>query len=111
MVCTSRRQPEETPAQRQARIDKALRGLAAQLGQGTAKVVIGSNGAATIVGWANREDVADACAFRALITAGNPHMRFAIARAEALAGRKVSMAQISAGTHSHDGGATWHGGH
>lgn len=111
MVCTSRRQPEETPAQRRARIDKALRKLAEQLGQGTARVVVGRNGAATIVGWTEREDVADACAFRQLLANGNSQMRMALARAEALAGRKVSLAMINNGTHSHDGGATWHGGH
>lgn len=109
MVCYSRRKAEETPEQRRKRIDSALRLLASQLGSGVAKVVIGPTGAATIVGWTEREDVADACAFRAMMT--NPAMRLAIMRAEAVAGRKLSPSQIAAGVHSHDGGATWHGGH
>jgi hypothetical protein len=34
--------------------------------------------------------------------------RLAIQRAEQLAGRSVDRAVIGHGTHSHDGGRTWH---
>lgn len=55
----------------------------------------------------DRSKVTDLCAFRALRILGSAPLRTALARAEALAGRKADMAVIGRGVHSHDGGKTW----
>ncbi|MBM4063662.1 MAG: hypothetical protein FJ265_21570 [Planctomycetes bacterium] len=114
MVCELRLRPQQTKEQRRAEVDAALRRLAAALTGQTVRVVIGPNGTVTFAGWDQQENegVSDACAFRTLSAWGSPELRFAVARAEALQGRKVDrrVAAIG-GLHSHDGGTTWHPGH
>lgn len=111
MPCDSTRRPEQTEEQRRAEIDRALTSLVEQLGAGTARAVIGPNGAIAFSGWQDSARVTDACAYRTLAGRNSWEFRQAIARAEAVAGRKVSIVQIAGGVHSHDGGKTWHGGH
>jgi hypothetical protein len=55
--------------------------------------------------------VTDVCAYRTLTASNSWALRQAVAKAEQLAGRKVSAAQVAAGTHSHDGGKTFGPGH
>ena len=78
---------------------------------GTVKVVIGRNGAIAFKGLWRSDGVADVCAYRALSAENSVELRRAVARAEAIAGVKVNPQQVAQGTHSHDGGATWHAGH
>jgi hypothetical protein len=86
----------------------ALDRLRKQLAAGTATVVISANGALAFRGWTgDRSMLFDACAYRKLVAANSPELRRAIARAEALSGRKLNPAAINAGVHSHDGGMTW----
>lgn len=90
--------------QRQA---KALEKLDLDLLMGNAQVVIGAQGSIAFRGWQEREGLADLCAYRRLTAGNSPGLRRALARAEALAGRKVNAQAVAAGVHSHDGGATW----
>ena len=85
----------------------ALARLGAALAAGTATVIIGRNGAIAFKGWTDARGVTDLCAYRALTAANSAPLRRAIARAEAMSGNRVDARAIAAGTHSHDGGATW----
>jgi hypothetical protein len=58
-----------------------------------------------------RNGISDACAYRKLLASGSPALRAALAKAEAMAGRKVDPQAIASGVHSHDGGRTWNPGH
>lgn len=113
MPCESRIQRGQTLAERNAEITAALRTLEARLQASTVRVVIGSNGAVALQGWtpADRRDVSDVCAIRALQAAGSWALRQAIARAESQSGRKMNPLALAAGTHSHDGGKSWNPGH
>ena len=88
-------------------IQPALDRLAAQLGDGTARVVIGAQGAVAFAGWTDNRGVSDVCALRALTASNSPELRRALMRAEVTAGRKVNFQAVSTGLHSHDGGKTW----
>jgi hypothetical protein len=66
----------------------------------------GPEGAAALAG-IKRGGLADLCAYRRLLADNDPGLRAAVARAEAMAGRRVDARAIAAGVHSHDGGGTW----
>lgn len=111
MPCDSQAQatPELKRAQETAveRLGKAL-----AVGGGVS-VVIGATGALAFRGWADKDraGLSDLCAYRKLAAKNSPELRLAVARAQALYGRKLDLNQVAAGSHSHDGGQTWHGGH
>jgi hypothetical protein len=92
-------------------VEKAIRRLETQLGTGQVKVGIAPNGAVVFQGWADRDDIVDACAFRTLQAQSSFALRQAIARAEATSGRRVNANAVAMGLHSHDGGRTWDKGH
>ncbi len=100
-----------TPAARKTQIQQAVDRLNAALQAGTVTVKVGASGAVAFVGTWQRDGVSDTCAYRKLITAGSPALRLAVARAEAMAGRKVDARAVASGAHSHDDGKTWHKGH
>jgi len=101
----------ETPEERRAAVDEALRNLSKGLATGKVSVKVGANGAIAFVGAWERNRMTDVCAYRTLMARGSMELRTAVARAEQIAGRKVSLASVVAGIHSHDGGKTWHPGH
>lgn len=105
-------QAKLTPQQIAAR-DNALAVLERKLAAKEVSVVVGSNGAVAFRGWteADRNGLADVCVYRALSSKNSPELRRAVARAEALAGRNIDKRAVNAGTHSHDGGKTFHPGH
>jgi hypothetical protein len=111
MACSSMRKPNQTVPERDAEIKAALRRLEAALQAGQVTVAISPQGAVAFGAWSDRDGVTDACAYRTLAAAGSWALRQAVARAEALGGRKVNERAVLAGTHSHDGGKTWHHGH
>jgi len=111
MPCISMRPKGMTEAQRQAQIDRALRRLRERLASSEVTLTVGPTGAIAFVGWTDRDDVSDVCAFRTLTAEGSPELRLAKMRAEARCGRQVDERAVAAGTHSHDGGRTWHPGH
>lgn len=93
--------------------DNAMKVLQRKLASQEVTVVVSPQGAVAFKGWSqeDRNGLADVCVFRALSASGSAELRRAVARAEALAGRKVDQRQVAAGTHSHDGGHTFHPGH
>ena len=113
MACMSMRRPNQSVAQRQAQVKASLKTLEAKLKAGRVSVAISPQGAVAFDGWQNaeREDVTDACAFNTLQSEGSWELKQAVARAEAMSGRKVSAAAVAGGSHSHDGGRTWGPGH
>jgi hypothetical protein len=108
MPCVT--QPNLTETQREV-MRKAIGRLEAGLATGNASAVIGANGAIAFKGWHDAAGVSDLCAYRQLLASNSPALRRAIARAEAMSGRKLDQRAVSAGIHSHDFGATWHKGH
>lgn len=109
MPCDSFIKPGITPEQRQKQVRDAVAALGRALATGAVKIKVGPQGGITFVGWGKeeRDGVSDICAYRKLANSGSWALRQALARAEALAGRKADERAIAAGVHSHDGGATW----
>src|SRR5512138_3263462 len=107
MPCDTRRQPQETPEDRKRKIVETVARLEAGLASGQVKVKVGATGGVAFTGWTNRNDVTDLCAFRRLQSMNSAPLRMALARAEAMAGRKMDPQAIGSGLHSHDGGSTW----
>jgi len=111
MPCDTVYRREQTKQEREAEIRAALVGLEQRLKDGAVRVTISPQGAIAFTGWNERDDVTDVCAYRTLAARGSWELRQAVARAEALSGRKVNERAVVAGVHSHDGGSTWHKGH
>jgi len=111
MACFTVTKPNQTLAQRNAEVASALQRLRRYIAAGQVKIVLAPNGAVGLSGWKDRDDVTDVCAIRTLSAEGSWELRQAIARAEAMTGRKANLQATSAGFHTHDGGRTWHGGH
>lgn len=113
MPCDSNLRDNQTLAQRNEEIKKALAKLEAELNLGRVGVKIAPNGAVAFTGWkpSDRDDVTDVCAIRTLTAQGSFALRQAIARAEAQQGRKVNPAAVASGWHSHTEGKTWDKGH
>lgn len=112
MACDFRLPAGMTQPQRKKQIEEALDRLNKALAIGEVKVKVGPTGSLTFVGSTlQRDGISDACAYRKLLASGSPALRQALARAEALAGRRVDERAVAAGVHSHDGGSTWHKGH
>lgn len=113
MVCDTRILEGETKQTREKGIKDAIARLEAALKAGTVQVELSKDGALAFKGWtdASRNRVSDTCAYRKLSVANSWALKQAVARAEALQGRKLNERAIAAGTHSHDGGASWHKGH
>jgi hypothetical protein len=86
----------------------ALDRLQRSLGAGVS-VVIGAQGGIAFRGWAeaDRAGLSDLCAYRKLAARNSPELRRAIARAEAVAGRKLDPQALASGVHSHDGGRSF----
>jgi hypothetical protein len=111
MACDFRIPAGMTPALRKTQIEQAMDRLTKALEAGTVKVKVGPTGALAFVGTWQRDGISDTCAYRKLLAASSPALRLALARGEAMAGRKVDPRMIAAGEHSHDNGHTWHKGH
>lgn len=114
MPCDTNTPPGKTQAQRDAEIKEVLAKLEAELNLGRVGIRINpATGAIAFTGWQDKDrgGVSDVCAYRTLTAQNSFALRQAVQRAEAMAGRKVNPQQVAAGTHSHDGGNTWHKGH
>jgi DNA-binding protein YbaB len=111
MPCDSTLKENQTLKERMTEVQKALARLESYLTSGSVKVTIGANGAVAFTGWKDRDNVTDVCGYRTLSASNSWALRQAVARAEAMSGRKVNASAVAVGTHSHDGGKTWHKGH
>lgn len=106
MACFSIVKPGQTLAQRMDQTKAALKRLERYLQTGSVRINIAQNGAVQFAGWKDRDDLSDVCAFRTLSAEGSASLRMAVARAEAMQGRKVNTSAVAAGWHTHDG-QTW----
>lgn len=100
----------QTLTQRKEEVRKKVTVIDKLLSAKKIQVKVGPQGAITFVGIpdADRARMTDGCIYRMLTRSGSAMAKMAIARAEQLAGRSVDRKTIAQGTHSHDGGATWH---
>jgi hypothetical protein len=108
-ICDQRIPLGMTPQKRKTQIEEAIDRLNKALALGTVKVKVGPTGAIAFTGEWGRSGISDACAYRKLLASGSPALRQALAKAEALAGRKIDPQAIASGVHLH--GDTWHKGH
>jgi hypothetical protein len=114
MPCDSRPfRPRQTLAERKEEVRSVVQKLEALLASKQVTAKVGPQGAIAFAGWSetDRAGITDACVYRRIMASGSATSRQAIARAEALAGRTVNKATVATGTHSHDGGKSWHHGH
>lgn len=114
MPCDTRAREGQTLDQRKAEVRGAIDALVRKLASGQAKAIVSkATGSIAFRGWEEGETarVSDACGYRLALVTGSALAKQAIARAEALAGRTVDRAALTAGIHSHDQGVTWHKGH
>ena len=103
----------QTLDQRKQQVRDAITSIDALLKKRNVRPIVGPNGAITFAGIADdiRAGITDACIYRRIMASGSALARAEIARAEAMAGRKVNVQTVASGVHSHDGGDTWHHGH
>jgi hypothetical protein len=114
MPCDTRLKTNQTLTQRKEEVRAVVAKVQAAVASGAVRAVVDKRtGAVAFNGLldADRDGVTDACIYRRVMATGSATVKAAIAKAEALAGRSVSLTALSAGHHSHDGGNTWHGGH
>jgi len=111
MVCEMENEQGQTEEERREEVDKALSDLSAEIEAGRVRIIIGPNGAVAFAGWEGRKRLSDVCAFRRLSAEGCWPLQRAVAAAEMQSGRKVNLAAVGSGVHSHDGGRTWSPGH
>lgn len=110
--CNTRLKPKQTLADRAKEVRKAGEKIDLLLAAGRAKVVVDKRtGAVAFVGIPDdvRDGLTDACVYRRIMQSGSTKAKLAITQAERLAGRAVDKKVVANGTHSHDGGQTWHG--
>ena len=98
-------------ARRKARA-AAVADLAKRLARKAARLVVDRAGRMRIEGWPEsaREGMTDPCAYRDL-KAAQPALAARLEAELKARGEAISETQLSAGTHSHDGGKTWGPGH
>lgn len=111
MVCDTRLKNGQTIQERAEEVRRASRALDKALAERRVRVKIGPQGAVVFENWSDseRDGITDNCAYRRIMATGSALARVEIAKAEQIAGRKVSVQAVGQGIHSHDGGKTWHG--
>jgi hypothetical protein len=109
MVCWTFVKPNQTKEERKREIQKATANIARMIAAQKVQVKVGPQGAITFLGVPPdvRDGMTDSCVFAGLSRFPSQAFKMAVARAEQLAGVKVSPAAVEAGIHSHDGGASW----
>lgn len=110
MACETTLRPRQTTSERIAEIKTSIEALEKLLLRRKVRPVVGPQGAITFDGWPveARNGITDGCAYRRIMATGSALARAEIARAEQLAGRGVDRRVVAQGTHSHDGGQSWH---
>lgn len=110
MPCDTRLKPRQTLTQRKEEVRKRITVVDKLLAQRKITAKVGPQGAITFTGLSaeDRDGMTDACIYRMITRTGSAAAKMAIARAEQMAGRAVDRKVVAQGTHSHDGGATWH---
>lgn len=111
MPCDTLTRRGQSLQERASEVREAVTGLDALLKKRKVKIDVGPQGAVAISGWsdADRNGVTDACAYRRIMATGSTLAKLEFQRAELLAGRAIDRKVVAQGTHSHDGGQSWHG--
>lgn len=111
MPCDTIYRTNQTLSERKAEVQEAVTRLEKLLASRKVRPIVGPQGAITFEGWQTEErsGITDACAYRRIMASGTALARFEITKAEQLAGRTVDRRVLASGTHSHDGGRSWHG--
>lgn len=110
MPCDTVVKQGQTLSQRVTEVKKRVTAVDKLIAARKVQVKVGPQGAVTFTGISasDRDGMTDACIYRTLSRTGSAATKMAMARAEQLAGRTIDRSVVAAGTHSHDGGATWH---
>lgn len=110
MPCDTVRKQGQTLSQRVTEVKKRVTAIDKLLVARKVQVKVGPQGAVTFTGISesDRDGMTDACIYRTLTRTGSAMAKMAISRAEQLAGRTIDRSVVAAGTHSHDGGHSWH---
>lgn len=108
MPCDTKLKPNQTITQRKLEITEVVDRIQKGLVNGSIKLRLSAAGAPAFDGVTNKNDVTDACIYRRIMVTGSPLAKAKLASAQALLGKPVVTTN---GTHSHDGGRTWHGSH
>jgi deoxyhypusine synthase len=110
MPCDTKLRQGQTLGQRKTEVREAIAVIDKLLAARRIKVKIGPQGAVVFTGLTDvdRRSITDACIYRMITRSGSAAAKMAISRAEQLAGRNVDRSVVAHGTHSHDGGTTWH---
>jgi hypothetical protein len=110
MPCDTKLKPNQTITQRKLEITEVVDRIQKGLVNGNIKLALSSQGAVAFNGIddAAKNNVTDACIYRRIMATGSALAKAKIAAAQALLGKQ---AVTTNGTHSHDGGKTWHGSH
>ena len=110
MPCDRKLKPNQTIQQRATEVRNVVELAKRALVSGKAKAFVSKSGAIAFDGLTDseRDGVTDNCLYRRLMASGSALALQQIAKAEALAGRRVDRAVVNSGAHSHDGGKTFH---
>lgn len=110
MPCDTKLKPNQTITQRKLEISEVVEKIQRGLVNGSMKLSLSASGAPAFAGLsdADKNNVTDACIYRRIMATGSALAKAKLASAQALLGKPVVT---TGGTHSHDGGKTWHGSH
>lgn len=110
MPCDTKLKPNQTITQRKLEISEVVDRIQKGLVNGSMKLRLAANGAPAFDGIADRDKngVTDACIYRRIMATGSALAKAKLAAAQALLGKQPVTTN---GTHSHDGGKTWHESH
>jgi len=111
MPCFSKLKAGQSVSERAEEVREATKRIDALIAARTVRVIVGPQGAVAFDGLTReqRDGLTDTCIYRQLARTGSHATQAAIAAAERTAGRQVDRKVVAHGTHSHDGGRTWHG--
>lgn len=110
MPCDTKLKPNQTITQRKLEISEVVEKIQRGLVNGSMKLKLSSTGAPAFDGISDgdKNNVTDACIYRRIMATGSALAKAKLQAAQALLGKQ---AVTTSGTHSHDGGKTWHGSH
>ncbi len=110
MPCDTRLKPNQTITQRKLEISEVVDRIQKGLVNGSMRLQLSASGAPAFAGLseADKNNVTDACIYRRIMATGSALAKAKLASAQALLGKPVVTTN---GSHSHDGGKTWHGSH
>jgi hypothetical protein len=106
------KKPNQTITQRREEIRKRMKVVDRLIIQKKVKLKVGPQGAVVVTGLSaeDRDGMTDACIVRRIMATGSAPAKLELLKAQQLAGVSAAQVQkaVTAGVHSHDGGATWH---